>query len=557
MALEGARQMAQKDRSVRGYLLKDATFSNPISVSSNGRRVETQLYIRPIRNIFEKESTSSEFRICVYEDDRWTEACRGTIQIQYENAQTMVDGGREEEEKSRLFKQRYNDAARTCDRIVGTKHMYQHFQNIGLTYGPAFQALQNLAWNGGDEAIGEIGTFQWDVQDTQQNVQPHVIHPVTLDAAAQLMWVALTKGGTKLISTGIPTRVRSAWMSNSGLGYPNPTVLRAYSTSVFKGLRGTDSSMFALDQMGNLKLSISHMETTTVSSRDDLSKEPTNHRQLCYSVDWKPDTDFMTPERILAYCGIGQSNTVEPTEFYRDVGLLLFYFISKTLGEIRGIDTRDSKPHIGKYITWMELQVAKFRAGELPNSESDWMSRIEDPQSMDSLIDRVESTNAQGKLFVTVGRNLLSLVHGTADPLELLFYGGLAEAYYQDVCDSISCCRKLWNYLDALAHKNPALKILEVGAGTGSMTNHILSPIILHGEMESGTARFSWYDYTDISEGFFEKAQEKFASQKQRMRFRALNIENDPVDQGFVPGSYDLVVAASVSIRMIVLLGRS
>ena len=546
MALEGARQIAQKDRHITGYQLKDTTFSNPIPVPSNGQRTETQLYIRPTRNTYEKEISSLEFRICVLEDNQWNEACRGTVQTNYKTDKTEVDGGREAEEISQHFKQLYDHAVSACDRKVETKRMYRHFQNIGLTYGPAFQALDNLAWNGDGEVIGEIKTFDWAAQDTHHDVQPHLIHPVTLDAAAQLMWVALTKGATNLIATGIPTKIKNAWIASAGLGYPEPIVLRAYSTSTFRGLRGTDSSMFALDQMGNLKMSVSHMETTNVSSSGTLLPNSSNRRQLCYSMDWKPDIDFLTPEQTMTYCGAKQFDLAEPTGFYQDLGLVLLSFISRNLEEVIEMDSQDFKPHIKKYVEWMKMQVAKFRAGDLPDIQADWASRLEDTRYMESLTNHIEGFNAQGKLFVTFGRHLLSLIHGKIDPLELLFHDNLAEMYYTEVFDSVSCCKKLWNYLDALAHKNPALKILEVGAGTGSMTGHILSPIILHGEMESGTPRFSQYDYTDISEGYFEKARERFPSESQRMSFKVLNIEEDPTYQGFVPGSYDLVVASSV-----------
>jgi ubiquinone/menaquinone biosynthesis C-methylase UbiE len=101
--------------------------------------------------------------------------------------------------------------------------------------------------------------------------------------------------------------------------------------------------------------------------------------------------------------------------------------------------------------------------------------------------------------------------------------------------------------LDALAHKNPSLKILEVGAGTGGMTVQIMRILSEHGENESGIPRYGQYDYTDISRSFFGPAQDMFSNHGKRLNFKALNIENDPGLQGFECGTYDVVVAASVS----------
>lgn len=194
----------------------------------------------------------------------------------------------------------------------------------------------------------------------------------------------------------------------------------------------------------------------------------------------------------------------------------------------------------------MRVQDEKYQSGRLSNSDPDWATHSKDSKRLDSLSVHLKNINAQGKLFVTFDRQLTSIIRGTVDPLEILFSTGLAEAHYQEICNNMACCRKLWNYLDALAHKNPALRILEIGAGTGSMTGHVLAPIVLHGDRENGTARFSQYDYTDVSEAFFEKAQQKFSFTKRNMRFKVLDIELDPEDQGYEPGSYDLVVACNV-----------
>lgn len=57
---------------------------------------------------------------------------------------------------------------------------------------------------------------------------------------------------------------------------------------------------------------------------------------------------------------------------------------------------------------------------------------------------------------------------------------------------------------------------------------------------------FAQTDYTDISPGFFERAKEKFESWGGLVNYRRLDIASDPVEQGFEPGSYDLVIASEV-----------
>ena len=548
MALEGARQIAQKDRQITGYQLKDTTFSSPISISPARAKSEAQLFMRPLRKTYEKDNPSFQFRIFIFEDSHWNEACQGTINVEYEGTPSEVDAGREDFEKCKRIKEQYEEAIRTCNRPVETKRMYQVFKDIGLNYGPAFQRLQNLAWDGGGEAIGEIQTPRWCQSDAQGHVQSHVIHPVTLDTAAQLMWVSLTAGASKSIPTGVPTRIRSAWISSTGLGYPDATTLRGYTRSCFKGLRGTSSSMFAVDQTNNLKISLSGLETTNVSGGDQYVKQYSNARNFCYSKEWKPDVSLMTPQQSLAYCEADKGDTSEPRDFYQDLEFLLLVYISETLQQVSQDEVDNSKPHLRKYYDWLMMQHQKSLQSQAGLSKAGHMLRYTDALYLESLADYLETANAQGKLYITVGRDLASILRGTADPLALLFDNGIAEAFYQNLFDSTACCRRIWYYLDGLAHKNPGLRILEVGAGTGAMTGHVLAPLFIRGEGERGAARFARYDYTDISVSFFETARQKFATEIPNIRFRSLNIEHEPTEQGFEQGSYDLVVASSVGV---------
>lgn len=99
-------------------------------------------------------------------------------------------------------------------------------------------------------------------------------------------------------------------------------------------------------------------------------------------------------------------------------------------------------------------------------------------------------------------------------------------------------------FMDLMAHTNPGMNILEVGAGVGVATKACLEALGASGHASG--SRYARWDYTDISRSFFGKAATKFGEEGSRMQFKKLDIEEDPENQGFEAGSYDMIVAGWV-----------
>ncbi|KAL4923070.1 S-adenosyl-L-methionine-dependent methyltransferase [Aspergillus undulatus] len=57
--------------------------------------------------------------------------------------------------------------------------------------------------------------------------------------------------------------------------------------------------------------------------------------------------------------------------------------------------------------------------------------------------------------------------------------------------------------------------------------------------------QYASYTYTDISRGFFENARAVFSQHGSKLSFKTLDIESDPVDQGFAEGTFDMVVSSN------------
>jgi acyl transferase domain-containing protein/NADPH:quinone reductase-like Zn-dependent oxidoreductase/SAM-dependent methyltransferase len=542
MALEGARQLSDSDRRVNGYRIKEATFQRALGVPSDQDGVEAQICIRPLQDAFDKNTTKYDFRICSLEDNTWIENCRGTVQLEYDDYETdEIDGGHETAARLCHYRQLHEFRTQKCDTPVDSQVIYDHFRAIGLDFGPAFQTLQNVSCNGDGDVVAEIKAFPSVTKDGANHPQSHLIHPTTLDGLIQLVLVGLTKGAKDVIPATVPTRVTNFWLSASGLSYPQTTSIQASSNHLSRGARQTESSMFAVNKAGNILASVSVLETTNVDQRNADSDSQSIQRQLCYNMDWKPDIDFLDTQQAQAYCEAGKDRSAEPLSFYQDLGLFLFSTISKTLTALEGTKIGDSRE---QYFQWMRLQVERYEAGKLLHGRPEWSSHLHDAEYQKSLTRRVEASGSEGKFYVEIGRNLLKILHGEVDPVALLFQGDLAKDYYLEINARLSS--QFARLMDLLSHKQPGLKVLEVGAGTGGTTAYVIRPLFVHGNEEDGTPRCSRYDFTDISPAFFEKAQEDFKDYNSRMKYRVLDIEKDVFIQGFETGTYDLIVAANV-----------
>ncbi len=137
---------------------------------------------------------------------------------------------------------------------------------------------------------------------------------------------------------------------------------------------------------------------------------------------------------------------------------------------------------------------------------------------------------------------LLQVLRGTESPLEILFPGGsfqTAEFLYKEwplVAYFNGLLRRLLQAVVQGFPRNRKLRILEVGAGSGGTTSVLLPG--LHSETTE-------YIFTDISELFLSRAEEKF-HEFPFIRYSQLDLEVDPQSQGFPLHWFDIIIAANV-----------
>ncbi|MFI0469214.1 methyltransferase [Saccharopolyspora sp. 5N102] len=144
--------------------------------------------------------------------------------------------------------------------------------------------------------------------------------------------------------------------------------------------------------------------------------------------------------------------------------------------------------------------------------------------------------------FVSSAAQQVDLLRGEASPLPLLFPDGdptLAETFYARNPVSIvlnGVLAEIAREVVELGTTGRPVRILEIGAGTGATSTTVLKR--LPGERTR-------YCFTDVSQYFTDHAKERF-TEYSFVEYSVLDLNNDPTDQGFEPGSFDIIIGANV-----------
>ena len=264
--------------------------------------------------------------------------------------------------------------------------------------------------------------------------------------------------------------------------------------------------------------------------------------QLCTKIEWAPDLSLRQP-KALAHFEKQHSNSEDDVD--RDLVVRLrrvcVYFCYDALQGLTAKDIARLEPHHVTFHHWMQAQISLAASGQQGPGSEKWTK--DGSQEREREIALAAKQSVEGEMVCYLGPRLLSILRGERPPLEVMMEGRLLYRYYADAIRMGPSLVQLAALLRQVIHKNPRARILEIGGGTGGATRHMLKA--LDTTKDGGPRAASWH-FTDISSGFFEAAHTEFAEWSDILKFDKLDIEKDPVSQGFEPASYDIVVACEV-----------
>lgn len=474
-----------------------------------------------------------------------------------DNWDILVSGEIEKLKSINLTTQNLEEIKANCPEQLEINSFYQKYQKSGVNYGSSFQLINKLQ-RGKNSAIAQIKL----IDTLRLEARKYQFHPAMLDACFQAIAAILFQQESSV--TYVPIRIAKFQFFRS----PGDSVIStARLTKISHNLIVSDIDIYS--EQGELIVAITGFELKSVQPQEIIRHES---QAQCYLEEWitlaplLPDgRDFLlTPDVI--------KTQVKPEQLEQQLADKLRQY-ERLLGEMEtlsvsyiweGLKQLNWEPELGE--TYPEEKIAAqggvvdfyrpllsrclailAEEGIVITQKDGWLLAKEPSTSssklqISHLCSEFPDYLAEINLIERCGSALAAVMRRQIEPLELLFPQGDLNAIASVYSDAAGA--KLMNELVAETLRcaianlptNRQLRILEIGSGTGSATTAIL-PYLNSFQIE--------YIFTDISSRFLSRAKENF-SHYPFIKYQTLDIEKNPLAQGFLPGSFDIIIAANV-----------
>ncbi|KAM7218542.1 hypothetical protein V8F06_006146 [Rhypophila decipiens] len=362
-----------------------------------------------------------------------------------------------------------------------------------------------------------------------------VVHPAELDAAFQSLLLAYSyPGDDQLRSLHLPVRIgcirvdpASSQISDHSSIHVDAAVVRPVG----------DAQLLARDGFsGDINIYMADSSQATIQVEDvrlvplQGSSAKEQDRKMFSRMEW---VNMMPDGQEAATAGDDSSICHTRTrEIFNGLERLAAFYMrqfDEQIPEDSPLRSSSESGAIGHY-----LEYARQVVSSLPRQNPQWMN--------DTLADVLDATRQYEHLpdmgvMHLVGETMPGVFRGETTMLEKFRETDILDNYYVNGFASAPSGRWQTRVVSQIADRHPHLHMLEIGAGTGGTTKPILKAL---------DSRFRSYTFTDVSAGFFGAAADALAAYQDRLIFKTLDIERDPISQGFVPQSYDVVIASFV-----------
>jgi acyl transferase domain-containing protein/SAM-dependent methyltransferase len=487
LAGEAIRQLANADE---GFAIRNIRVSTAL-ILSEGKPTEIMATFSPHRLTDTLDSQWWEFTVSAYNGRNWIRHCTGQV--------TALSSPPE-----------HSNDPEVLPRKLNVRKWFEKMAKGGLNLGPAFQTMDIMATTtSGQRAMGHV------VNGRQGDEANYFIHPTVLDSTLQILGAAAVNGYARKTKTWLPTGIDeikvykctsdmvtrvSASLSSNGsvVGHGSCT------SQGKKVVEATGIRMSPADGAGSIEITEGH-----AASR----------------CEWKPEIDFMDVHELFH---TSASRTYESGA----LGALGEFCLRLSQSQLATVSVDSNLPHLQKHASWIKSQAAGG-SPTLPLFSTDF-ERQALIYGIDSLLEQLSNTPAAP---------VAAAIHRVCTKFDELLSGSrlyeiLPEGTLDRVYEYLGHLER-GSFIKQLMHSKPNLRILEIGTNKGVSPHREIIQQLTREDGEILCAK-----YTLTTPGYLAaEAQEKLFV---NMDYATLDINEDPLDQGFDESKYDLIIAINV-----------
>ncbi|KAK1143623.1 putative PKS/NRPS-like protein biosynthetic cluster [Aspergillus melleus] len=462
----------------------------------------------------------------------WAENSRGLVSVVTEAED--VDEALIPDQESFL------QGRRSAEKLEGSG-VRARVAEMGVEYGPAFHGLvdSNAAAASGalpravaNLRLNSLGSLEESEAD-DPNTTSYVIHPTTLDCIVQATYSNLPRGTGKMAMV-LPRFIEEMFI---------PQLLNreiGESLTVFSELRKTESTGFAsnvsvvntMDQEekygGPLPLmEISRLFCQAIPRVRAIEDDGPGVR--LWDTRWEQDVwHDGIPASIKDSMRVTLDN--EDAAWEKKLVKASYHLIHDAVTILEGPNLTQEAwtPDRRVVFSWMKTIVEQDKAGTLASSSKLWQRSSKGVKQI--LFDELQAKGGtNGNLLIRVGQQLGAIVRGDMiTPPEALEKGDkagdLRVQYHQDLSGlRVRGGTHLGKLVRSFAVIKPGLKVLEVGAGDGTLAQTILKSSGNHGD---GTSLIDQYILTNSTSALFDAAKQKLTAWEEAVKYRGLDFED-------------------------------
>jgi acyl transferase domain-containing protein/2-polyprenyl-3-methyl-5-hydroxy-6-metoxy-1,4-benzoquinol methylase len=449
------------------------------------------------------------------------------------NVSSVKDGISTEHAKGRISCMASNEhsgsrvlptADMACSESILESRWYDEItQSKGLVFGPSFRRLSNISLEPKQHrASAQIKVATSPEMTGMDFESEYIVHPTVLDNCLQLS--VLAAGTSESAQAFVPVSVDRLEIFEDR-GAEKLALLECNGNYVgFKGLYGNAQ---LLDGQGKVMIGLHGLRFVGIPAGDDAG--PARKREAFWRLVWDDDYDAITKDNLELYFP-SEKYWPKQYDYPRKQRVYLTQMVIRQFSQkyphlmtMEPVNTENK--HFIEWAHWL-LKEIKTEYPEMYNMTLEERG-IE--------IEKERPLAPPGTEWSwALHENLHRIISGEMSVLDIATSNELLGKFYatQLIYD------KFERAIEIMGFKNPDMKIIEIGAGTGSATELILKRLTV-----GGTKRYSSFTYTDISTSFFVHASAKFA-QYEDIEYKLYDMEKDPEEQDYEPESFDLVIAS-------------